>query len=208
MSEAFISAMKFLKEYGLSDAIFGFIGVIIGGLIVVANDFFSLLFKQRKNAEYLSIQVVCILDKFVDKCYEVVLDDGTYQGEPAGRHYTSEDKSKYEIFYEPQISLPTSINYANDIDWKSIDAGLMYKILMLPNNIMNTNHDISISGENSSPPNFEELFDARQGGYARLGLEAVDITDKLRKKYNLPERNFEFYDPKATFEETIQKYKR
>jgi len=190
----------------MNEAYIGLVGVAVGGFIAIAKDLFASLFKQRKNAEYLAIQIVCILDEFVDKCYEIVLDDGTCQGQPAGRHYY--DKDHYDEFYMPQVDMPKSIEFPTDVDWKSIDHKIMYRILMLPSSIRSTNQTIYSSSEYSFDPDNEPVFEARQDGYSKLGQEAANIAIELRKTYNLPKREIEFYNPQIKFEETITKFER
>lgn len=189
----------------MNEAYIGLVGVAVGGFIAIFKDLFASLFKQRKNAEYLAIQIVCIIDEFIDKCYEIVVDDGTdEQGRPAGKH--DNGNGYYQEFLEPQIDLPNEVRYPSDIDWKSIDAKTMYRILMLPNTIRNTNQSIYLSSEHSFEPNHEPIFEARQNGYAKLGLEAAKIEIELRKAYKLPAKERELYNPIQKFEETILKF--
>jgi hypothetical protein len=152
----------------------------------------------------LAVRVICILDEYVDKCIEVVGDDGSYMGQASHR---DEDGSEH---YRPVVPLPDAPEFPADVDWKSIDSALMYRILTLPNSVRNANSHIQwASDEEAWPPYYEEVYEARQKGYAKLGLEAIAIIDHLRATYNLPEKmhatqNVD-WNPKSILEEKIKK---
>lgn len=172
---------------GMSEAIFGIIGVIVGGAIVIAKDVVAYLLEQRRKARYLAVRVVCSLDQYVEECIEVVKDDGTRAGA------AERDKSGQK-FYVPQVSLPEPPAYPEDADWKSIDSGLMYRLLALPNNARSTNRLIWSVDEDTSDmdPDKDELFEARWEGYAALGLDALELAKELRghRTFNIPARNY------------------
>ena len=113
---------------------------------------------------------------------EVVGDDGTSMGSPAGRTSSGEE------FYEPQVQPPPPPSFANDIDWTSLDPTLMYRILALPNRAKETDRIISGRAEHSYPPYYDEIFDARQEGFTDLGLEALSIADQLRRDFKVAKR--------------------
>ncbi|HOO82113.1 MAG TPA: hypothetical protein PK513_06395 [Alphaproteobacteria bacterium] len=105
----------------MSEAIFGFLGVIIGSFIPWVREWLNEKRLREKHAAYLAVQIICVLDEYVGKCCEVVGDDGTIMGQP----------------------------------------------------------------------DYEEFFEARQDGYANLGLDAIELKEALRKKYEIPDENFE-----------------
>lgn len=174
----------------MMEAIFGFLGVIVGSFIPLIKD---LLHKKQSRTEqgtYLAVRVICILDEYTDKCVEVVQDDGTVMGQAAER-----DESGYDI-YIPQVPLPKAPFFPDDVDWKSIDGNLMYQILSLPNAVRSTNDSINfVANEISSPPGYEELFEARWEGYSNLGLKAIELVELLRKNYGLPKESPNRWNP-------------
>jgi hypothetical protein len=173
----------------MSEAIIGLIGVIVGSTITVAKDFIGTLVEQRRNARYAAIRIICILEEYAQKCVAVVSDDGTSYGRPAGRTSSNEE------YYDPQIESPNPPIYPEDINWKNFSKKLLYRILMLPNTARETNQYISNSAEHSGPPDYEEMFEARQEGYANLALQALALAGELRREYGLPETTVKLLNP-------------
>lgn len=60
----------------MTEAIFGLIGVLVGSGISLFQTHWMEKRANDKNARYLAIRVVCILDKYLEDCAEVVNDDG------------------------------------------------------------------------------------------------------------------------------------
>ncbi len=188
----------------MSEAIFGFIGVLVGSLIPWFREWLNENRLRKKHATYLAVQIICILDEYIGRCSAVVGDDGTSMGQPAGR---TEDGQAY---YEAQVLPPKPPCYPDDVDWKSIDNNLMYRILALPNNARKTDLYIDASSEDAFPPDYEGFFVARWEGYANLGLEAIKLTKELRTKYDLPDEKFEInpnWNAKKFLEEKIAELK-
>ncbi len=167
----------------MSEALFGLLGVVVGSFIPWIKE---ALLEKRSRAEratYLAVRVICILDEYVDKCIEVVGDDGTIMGQASHR---DEDGSEY---FRPVVPLPGAPEFPAGVDWKSIDSALMYRILTLPNSVRETDSHIQRAGDEEAwPPYYEEVYEVRHKGYARLGLEAISIIDHLRATYKLPKK--------------------
>jgi hypothetical protein len=175
----------------LSEAIFGLVGVLVGAVIQWIKEGLNTHDQRTRQARYLAAQVIRELDDFVGKCIDVVRDDGTDdRGEPAGK--TKEG----ERFLEPQVNLPNEPIYPNDLDWRSIDGDLLYSIVMLPNQKKNIDRRISDAEIHDSPPFYDSLFLARIEGYSNLGLKALEIRNRLRKKYKLESLDVECFNPK------------
>jgi hypothetical protein len=188
----------------MSASIIGLVGVIIGGILTSAKDLVAHFFKQRSNGRYAAVRIVAVLDEYAQKCADVVYDDGTCAGRPAG---VTEQGQEY---CDPQVTRPEPPNYSDDIDWRSITFNLMYRIIDLPNAAQKTDRYINESKENSYPPDFEEWFSARQEGYAHLGLEAVKLSKILRKKFGFPEISAKFldygWDAEKFFQEKLDEF--
>lgn len=164
----------------MTEAIIGFAGVLVGVVATLAKDFVSYWIGKRKAGRYAAVRIVCVLDEYVEKCVEVVHDDGTLEGQPAGRTDSGEE------YYSAQVDSPAPPVFAGDIDWTSISPDLMYRVLALPNLAIRTERFISAASEHAFPPDYEELFRARWEGYADLGLEALGIANELRRQFKLP----------------------
>lgn len=183
------------------EAIYGFLGVIVGSFIPWIKEGWKAKRSRAERAKYLAVRVICVLDGYFEKCVEVVLDDGKLGGDESGRDHG------------PGVPCPPAPIFPDEVDWKSIDGDLMYRILTFPNSVQKTDNDIEfISRMTTSPPDFEQEFDTRQEGYAELGLEAMAITDHLRKKYKLPKREHNKrnadWNPKKILEEKLQKFEK
>lgn len=57
------------------------IGVIVGAAIPFFQTYWINKQDKEKNARYLAIRIVFILDKFMEDCVEVVKDDGLFHGQ-------------------------------------------------------------------------------------------------------------------------------
>lgn len=173
----------------MNDAVIGFIGVLIGVVATVGKDVVSYWAGRRNAGRYAAVRIVCVLDLYVEKCVEVVGDDGTVEGRPAGR------TSGGEEYYDPQVAAPEPPAFPDDIDWTSISPNLMYRVLALPNLALGTARFIIAATEYSFPPDYAEVFQARWEGYADLGIEALGIVAALRRQFKLPEPSIDIGDP-------------
>lgn len=165
----------------MSEAFFTILGVMIGTFIPWLKEWMREKKERTEQAKYLAAQIICVLDEYIEKCCDVVGDDGSVYGSPS----TPDGR------YEPQVALPDLLVYPEDIDWKSIEGDLMYEILSLPNNVRKTNRYINIASDNASPPDYDDLFEARWEGYANLGLKAIKLKETLKKQYKLPDESFD-----------------
>jgi hypothetical protein len=168
----------------LTTALVGLAGVVVGVFLTGVRDWVTAYFTRNRDAKYLAIRIVCILDAYLEACVDVVNDDGTHYGE---RH---PDGTLQE-----QVPLPEFPEFPTDIDWRTIPAKLMYVILRFPNEIEAEYKIIQQSYDFASPPDYDEAFEARQLGYVRLGLTADSIARELRKKYDIPPPEYPGWEP-------------
>ena len=164
---------------GLISATSGLAGVIVGTVLPWFRDRWN----NKRQARYLAIRVVCVLDEFQEQCTSVVGDDGVCFGQRDAEDYL-----------EPQVAQPKGLPLPSDVDWRSIDHGLMYKILAFPSRIEGENRSISFAAEHSFPPDYDEFFEERQYRYACLGLDAAALTQTLRTTYGIPPQEFGDWD--------------
>lgn len=132
---------------------------------------------KRKNAEYLAIHIVCMFDQYVEKCCDVVRDNGLYYGQ------YNESGCR-----ESQSTLPEFDPKSVEVDWKSIPVKPMYDIINFPNLIDEANSRICAFFEHADPPDFAEGFEERQYQYAKLGIIALTISADLRNTYGIPNK--------------------
>ncbi len=175
----------------MESAIFGLIGVVIGGLLTVVKEWWFQNRKSRKDAEYLAIQVSCELERYVACCAEVVGDDGYCQGQP--------DENGYCTI---QVKPPQFDTKLFDVEWKSLPANLMYEVLDFPYKAELVSQKVSAAFEfEATPPEYWEAFEERQFQYATLGIAASKLATKLRNHVGLPARSNEDWNPVSYMEE-------
>ncbi len=172
----------------MNAAIIGLLGVIVGSILTSFKDWVAHFFNRRGNGRYAAVRLIAVLDEYAQGCVSVVSDDGTCEGRPAGRTDQGEE------YFDPQVIQPGPPTFPADIDWRSINFRIMYRILSLPNNARKTDRYIAASAENSFPPDYDELFSARQEGYAHLGLESVNLIKDLRREFRFPDTPKKFWD--------------
>lgn len=169
----------------MNEAIYGLIGVIVGAAIPSFQTYWISKQTKEKNAQYLAIRLVCILDKFMEGCADVVNDDGLSFGQRT-----------HEGLLEPQVKAPGAPVYPEDVDWKSIDHDLMYNILSLPSEVETGDRVISATTAFANPPDYEEWFDERRFWYSKYGLVAFGLSEKLSKRYNIRPKTYNDWNPK------------
>ncbi|MER8883002.1 hypothetical protein [Mesorhizobium sp. M0816] len=142
--------------------------------------------EHDRDARYLAIRVVCILDRFIAGCSEVVADSGESDAE-GYRHTTA----KY-----PDLQFP------DDVDWRSIAPKLMYRILALPNDLDSAHKSIQYMADVvATPPDYEEIFEERNYQFGKLGLAALALADEIRETFEIPLHNYgPGWHPKPWFE--------
>jgi hypothetical protein len=140
-----------------------------------------------RHARYLAIRMVCILEPFVMRCCDVVNDDGLYH----------EGERHFEVM-EPTLAFP------EDVDWKSTEPDLAFRMLGLPNELASADKAISFAGEMiSGPPDYDEVFEERAYQYARIGLAAIDIAARLSSIAGLPPKDYSRWNPRKLLEDAF-----
>jgi hypothetical protein len=180
----------------MDKAFIGLVGVVLGVFLSMFKDWLLQRIKTKKEYEYLTIRVACVLDRFVYSCVDVVNDNGTYLGQ-----YDKDGCAQV------QVILPTFNPYDLDVEWKSIPHTLMYEILNFPNRIETANHTISSAFDYAaSPPYYEEGFAERQYQYSKLGICASKLATNLRNYGKLPTLEFpENWNPNKILNEKLAK---
>lgn len=174
----------------MSEAIAAFLGATIGSALLLLRDWLSNARQTRSRAKYLAIRVIMPLDRFVDQCAIVSLDDGYLEGNRGDAVATTKT--------------PAPIKFPDDIDWKSIDHSLAFNLLSLENKINDAEQSINDAADFASDPDYEEYFETRRSCYARIGLEAAKLGMTLRDTHDLPRRTFENWNSEKILRETLQ----
>lgn len=171
----------------MSEAFAAFLGAVIGSGLLLFRDGIASAFNTRKLAKYLAIRVVTTLDRFIDQCALVSLDDGYLEGNRGEATATTET--------------PSPVIFPDDVDWRSIDHQLAYDLLALDNKIYDAKQAINWAADFSSPPDHDEYYEERRHQYAMLGLEAARLARVLRDTHDLPRRVFGEWNPETKLRE-------
>ena len=164
--------------------VFTLIGIFLGAILTIGRELYAEKRSRKKDAEYLAIRLICILDTFMERCASVVGDNGLYHGQT--------DEQGYSRIQEPAPDLDIKIN---DVNWKALPSELMYEILSFPNLISDADRLIGSTFELAAcPPDYSEGFEERQNQYSLLGLKASTLSSKLRSKYKIPKNQITNWD--------------
>lgn len=159
----------------------GLVGVIVGGFIAIVKDVWLEKKKRKQASIFLSIQVIFLLERFVDDCANVMSDNGMPDSDG---------------YYRAIVSAPELELKSIKADWTSLQPKLAYEILNIQNLITSAEHYISGVAEHEAwPPYFTEIFDERQFQYSILGIEASRLAIKLREFNKFPKRSVDNWDP-------------
>jgi hypothetical protein len=165
----------------------GLFGVMIGSAIswlqarwLSKKDREKIEEERDKAARYLAIRAVCVLDKFLVECTNIVKDKNS--------HGFTERK-------EDDLFLP-SLSFPSDVDWKSIDPELMYELLSFPTDVENSHVQIRMAWEIETK---DRMFgqEERAFHYAQFGLHACKLINGLCKTYGIKPKTYNDpnYDP-------------
>lgn len=177
----------------MTEAIFGLLGVLIGSALTWLQTYWTNKRSEVKSARYLAIRIVCILDKYVEDCTDVVKDDGLSCGQrdSAG-------------CLQPQVKSPGPPVFPDDVDWKSIDQDLMYKLLSMPSEVEEGDRMIKLTDNIADPPDFEDWFDERRFYYSQFGLMAYQLSDELAKKYGIKKKAYNDWNPVTDLQHELE----
>lgn len=164
----------------------GFLGVVVGVVMPISREWLA----RSRDARYLAIRIVCILDRYVEDCASTAIDSGQENGKGES---------------VAQVSAPPPPAYPSDVNWKSIDHTTMYKLLALPAAADRAANYVDGVEENDGPPDYSEWFQARSHQYSLLGLQAHKLTETLRKEYEIPEIPDRSWDPVSHLRDELKK---
>ncbi|MDM0007912.1 hypothetical protein QTI51_24520 [Variovorax sp. J22G73] len=160
----------------ITTAVAGLVGVVIGGGITSLQKWLEYRASRATARGYLSVRVTCEIDHYCEACLAVAHDDGEYNEQ--GLVETSVPSPNFDVS-------------ALDVDWKSIEPALCYRILNMPAVIRSARETIGPKWE-ADPPDFWQYFRARKKGHCELGLTAFGIAASLRQSAGLPQSDFDF----------------
>jgi len=143
--------------------------------------------KARKEAEYLAIRLVLVFDELTNDCYQAVNDPLMPDG----------DGFLQSSVPDPALTLPEG-------DYKTLPRHLMYEVLSMPNRLESIKEGMVSAWQDSTPPDYDELFEYRREHLARLGIRALGLIASICEAYKipLPERP-NLYTPWQSFQDEL-----
>lgn len=143
--------------------------------------------RRRANGEAtrnLAMQSVLAIDDLVGACYIAAHDYPEYDVDEPENFFLHSD--------DPVLVLP------KDADWSLLNRDLADEIRWLPNRLRNVRD--ALESIEIEPPDFNDLFEHRQDDYARLGLRAMDLVERICSEHQLPlPSRPDYYDPRGEF---------
>lgn len=155
-------------------AIVGLVGVVVGAFLTIRAQ--NTMFERQREYErsYAGPMLICRLETFIADCNAVALDLGEENNQ--GMRNT--------VATWPKLSFNDL-----DIDFKSIPADLLYRVLSLPNKLANAAQVVAdVWDYDFDPPDFPSYFAARRKLGAQLSMEARVLCIELKKLCQLPHR--------------------
>jgi hypothetical protein len=143
----------------LLTGLIGLLGIIIGAAITWLRECWNEHRLRKRRAAYLSVRIICILDRYVSKCHDAIEEQST------------------------KVLTP---EFPDDVDWKSIDSKLMYRILDFPNQSLYIQQYVDYMSCHDGTPDNADGVRAYAKHVSKLCLEALEVKDLLMEAYNLP----------------------
>lgn len=153
----------------------GILGALLGTSIVWIKEVLIAGKKTKKDATYLAVIVGSHLERYANTCLAVAYDDGYDEGQPA----------RGDGICGIVVDAPTIQPLDLEVEWRSIDAKLMYDILRIPDR-QEQIHRLLRSGGYDDPPEHTAYFWERRQKFAELGIAVMEILIRLRKEAKLP----------------------
>lgn len=170
----------------------GLLGVIIGSAITIYSQARREKRQQTSSGTYLAASISLLLDDFLEACARAAADTGEL----------GPDRETMET----SVPHPCLAPYPTDIDWKSIDPQMMYRIIALRREVKFAEEYIQSTYEHVAfPPDYDDLFIARTEQFSKLGKTAAALSSELRKSFGLPKADFGGWSPLDTINRELKR---
>jgi len=130
---------------------------------------------RLSNAQYLTIHVALALERFAESCYGISFDIGEEDGRPAGTDGQCQ-ATRFVVEFEP-LEL--------GVDWKSLPGQLMYDVLTFPQRWRGVVAPLDDWHAYYDPPDHSEYFADRQRLFTKVGIEAIELAQRLHGETGL-----------------------
>ncbi|AGN88256.1 hypothetical protein [Enterobacter sp. R4-368] len=138
--------------------------------------------KIKQARQFISIELVFLLEKFAESCSDVAADLGEDEDEDKDI-----DGEFLQHTFVPTVDFPDLSFKDVSGDWQVLDVRLMYRIRELVVLQKEAHKDIAVAGYAAPDGERKEYFRERRYQYARLGLKAIIQARRLRKMAGFPD---------------------
>lgn len=152
------------------------IGVWYGQWLITKREENAAASKLTSERLFIATELIFALEQYAEGCAQVAGDKGEMVSEP--------NKQPERAPCAGYPALPDFEKVSGD--WRSLPAGLIYRIREMPVRRNEAMRAIEDAWANSWPPDHDEYFSARQYEFARMGLKAIHLARLLRKLSELP----------------------
>lgn len=154
--------------------------VVLGGVVAALPQTISFMLtwfreeraariQRRLDAEQLAIKLVIMLDEVIAACVDLIEDPilADHQGLPQS------------TVKDPEITLPAG-------QYTVFPSPLMFDILSLPGSRQLIEVHLARLGHECDPLDYARFYRVREEYFAHLGLQALDLINRLSERYHLP----------------------
>ncbi|AWH34143.1 hypothetical protein C1930_15355 [Stenotrophomonas sp. SAU14A_NAIMI4_8] len=147
-------------------------GVLLGSRLTGGRERLAREAKQREDLLFLAVTVSAVLETFVSNCASVSSDDGTSMGQLS----RTEDGEEYR---SAQVEAP-KLDFSDlQVAWTALPAEMLDRLHALPAKLRNVESALSDLAEHDWSP-YDEYFEHRQLKYAKLGVNAGQLSREIR----------------------------
>lgn len=153
-------------------------GVLLGSRLTGGRERLAREAKQREDLLFLAVTVSAVLEAFVSDCAAVSTDDGTSMGQLS----RTEDGEEYR---SAQVETPKLDFSGLEVAWTALPAEMLDRLHALPAKLRNVESALSDVAEHDWAP-YDDYFEHRQLRYAKLGVNAGQLSREIRLEAGLP----------------------
>ncbi|HDS1519564.1 TPA: hypothetical protein QEK92_002110 [Stenotrophomonas maltophilia] len=147
-------------------------GVLLGSRLTGGRERRAKEAKQQEDLLFLAVTVSAVLEAFVSECASVSTDDGTSMGQLS----RTEDGEEYR---SQQVDTP-KLDFSDlKVAWTALPAEMLDRLHALPAKLRNVESALSDVREHDWSP-YDEYFEHRQLKYAKLGVNAGQLSREIR----------------------------
>ena len=156
---------------GLLTGAFSIGGVILANHISIKREESNRERERKKKANYLAVDVISELEKFISECTVIIVDKETFSN-------LLNDVISVRLASPPK--------YATNIDWTSIDSDLMLKIFSSGSTIRM--FEIQLDAIRKNPKHLtNKNINLIYATCIRASYSSLTIVDILRSRFEIPE---------------------